>query len=145
MTPTDPKPSLAELRPDTELNQEAPYSRKECEESDGGHPDRGLYCPKCGARIPQFADLSESDEHRIRKLICNGQHAMATRELAVAASCPLEWAKIWVVHAGRPTPEFPGPPCPYCQKPLRTTLAKQCPHCLMDWHDPENPRNLTDR
>ena len=25
--------------------------------------------------------------------------------------------------------------CPNCAKPLRTTRAKQCPHCLADWHD----------
>jgi HEAT repeat protein len=27
-------------------------------------------------------------------------------------------------------------PCPYCGQPLRTSIAKQCRHCLMDWHDP---------
>ena len=25
--------------------------------------------------------------------------------------------------------------CPFCKKPLRTKLAKQCPHCFEDWHD----------
>lgn len=24
--------------------------------------------------------------------------------------------------------------CPFCRKPLRTKLAKQCPHCFEDWH-----------
>ena len=29
-------------------------------------------------------------------------------------------------------------PCPYCGGLLRTALAKQCRHCKMDWHDPDN-------
>jgi hypothetical protein len=29
-------------------------------------------------------------------------------------------------------------PCPYCGQRLRTASAKQCRHCGMDWHDPEN-------
>lgn len=33
-------------------------------------------------------------------------------------------------------------PCPYCEKPLRTATAKQCPHCLMDWHDSSNPKKI---
>ena len=38
----------------------------------------------------------------------------------------------------------PSVPCPYCGKPLRTALAKQCRHCLMDWHDPVNTLKLPD-
>lgn len=32
--------------------------------------------------------------------------------------------------------------CPYCGGQLRSPRAKQCPHCLMAWHDPSNPRKL---
>jgi hypothetical protein len=28
--------------------------------------------------------------------------------------------------------------CPSCGKFLRTPLAKQCQHCKMDWHNPDN-------
>lgn len=34
-------------------------------------------------------------------------------------------------------------PCPYCEEPLRTAKAKQCPHCLMDWHDSSNPKRIS--
>src|SRR2546423_14823916 len=27
-------------------------------------------------------------------------------------------------------------------KPLKTALAKQCPHCNMDWYDPRQPKRL---
>ncbi len=32
--------------------------------------------------------------------------------------------------------------CPYCHQPLRSLYAQQCPHCLMDWHDPDHPTTL---
>ncbi len=28
--------------------------------------------------------------------------------------------------------------CPHCGEELRTPQAKQCRHCHMDWHDPDN-------
>jgi hypothetical protein len=34
-------------------------------------------------------------------------------------------------------PPEPGP-CPYCGESLRTSMAKQCRFCKMDWHDPTN-------
>ena len=44
-------------------------------------PTRGETCPKCGVVIPQFADLSEKDEARLRHLICEGRKMMAMHEL----------------------------------------------------------------
>lgn len=32
----------------------------------------------------------------------------------------------------------PGPPCPYCGEPLRTSSARQCRFCGTDWHDPDH-------
>jgi hypothetical protein len=32
--------------------------------------------------------------------------------------------------------------CQYCGKELRSPNAKQCPHCFMSWHDPDNPIKL---
>ena len=105
-------------------------------------PSRGETCPKCGVVIPQFVDLSDRDEARLRHLILEGRQMMAMQELRSLTLCPVSWAKIWVLHSGRPEAVGTTAPCPYCDKPLRTALAKQCPHCNMDWHDPEHPKRF---
>lgn len=108
----------------------------------GEMPTRGPICPKCGVCIPQFADLTEKDEERLRRLICENRKMMAMHELRSLTLCPVSWAKIWVLHSGRPDAVGTTAPCPYCGKPLKTALAKQCPHCNMDWHDPKKPKRL---
>lgn len=40
-------------------------------------------------------------------------------------------------------PPAKGPPCPHCGGPLRTPRAKQCPHCLSDWHETTPPDTST--
>jgi hypothetical protein len=105
-------------------------------------PTRGPVCPKCGLCIPQFADLTEKGEARLRRLIVENRKIMATQELRALTRCPLTWAKIWVSHSGRADAIGTTAPCPYCGKPLKTALAKQCPHCNMDWHNPKNPKKL---
>jgi len=105
-------------------------------------PTIGERCPKCGMPIPQFADLRDADHQRILKLISSGQKIVAVRELRIATGCPLTWAKLWVMHSGRAGFVEETAPCPYCGKPLKTDRARQCQHCLMDWHDPQNPKKL---
>jgi hypothetical protein len=124
---------------------ETPYSRDEVLAVGNALPERGLVCHRCSATIPQFKDLSERDERRVRQMIREDRRMMAIVELRNATGCSLPWAKLWVYHDGRPKPlEKETTPCPYCDSPLRTSLAKQCPHCLRDWHDPNHVRNLGD-
>jgi len=121
---------------------DTPYTRQEMLTIGSALPERGPVCPKCGVHIPQFAELSDSDATRIRRLITNQRPAMAMQELHSATGCPIAWAKIWVQHRGSPDAVGTTAPCPYCGKPLITALAKQCRYCLMDWHDPQKPKKL---
>jgi hypothetical protein len=52
-----------------------------------------------------------------------------------ATGAPPRFAKIWVIHEGKPQPRFPGPPCPHCGNPLASSRARQCLHCHRDWHN----------
>jgi len=111
------------------VDLESPYSREEIKELGHESPKRGLLCPKCGARIPQFRDLSDSDRIGIRQLIANNQKMLAMRDIRTATGCSSGWAKLWVIHQEATVP------CPYCGEPLRTSMAKQCRFCGRDWHD----------
>lgn len=111
-----------------------PYARDELKRAGDGYPDRGERCHRCGVLVPRFADLSPAIETRLHELVRSGRKMAAMEELVAATGCPIRWAKIWAVHDGRAEPRFPGPPCPFCGKPLRTSKARQCPHCHADWH-----------
>jgi len=111
------------------------YSREEVCSFGDGFPDRGILCTKCNTKIPQFEEMTPELETRVKTLIRNKKNLMAMAELESRLGCSKRWAKIWVIHAGKPTPEFPGPPCPYCGKSLKTSLSKFCMHCLKNWRE----------
>ena len=130
---------LRETKAEVEKNS---YSRSEVLAARHKLPERGPVCHECGARIPVFEELSQADEQRVRDCIRENRHLSAMQELRAATGCSLGWAKLWVQHNGRPKPSKLPTPCPYCEKPLRTSLAKQCRYCLRDWHDEENVVHL---
>jgi hypothetical protein len=70
------------------------YTRSELQNFTGTLPDQGPLCPRCQTRVPQFEELSEADETRVRQLIREGRAMMAMQELLVATGCPFSWAKI---------------------------------------------------
>ena len=96
---------------------------------------RGPFCPHCNMFLPVFADLTVTQEQRIRSLLLQGRHLIARAELISTTGCSNPLAGIWLEHGGRPKP-IPGatPPCPYCGKPLWTSLSKQCCYCHVNWH-----------
>jgi hypothetical protein len=122
-----------------------PYTRQELLGRPPFPPDRGELCPHCDMRIPEFADLSESEMARVCEHLREDRTLMAIQELRSATNAPLAFAHLWVAHRGRPLPpEGSDPaPCPLCGKPLRTPLSKQCRHCKRDWHSPDEVADLS--
>ncbi|WP_411825462.1 hypothetical protein [Luteolibacter sp. AS25] len=124
------------------MSHEKPYTRAELESRPDTFPDRGPLCLGCNTRIPEFAELTESEATRIRELIAEDEKAFAMSELESATGCSTRFAKIWVIHSGIPDLVGDTAPCPYCGGDLITAKAQQCQHCYMDWHDPKRPYNL---
>jgi hypothetical protein len=110
-----------------------PYTRAELQEAmDRRWPERGVRCDRCKTLVPQFAELLDVDRARIVRLILEGRPVLAQAELEACTGAPPRFAKIWVLHSGRPSPRFLGPPCPLCGKALASSRAKQCLHCHAD-------------
>jgi hypothetical protein len=118
------------------MNSES-YTRDEVVRLGGESPQRGPYCPKCGAHIPQFEELTSEDVERMKNMIRAGKGIEVITELRRLTGCSISWAQIWIFHPDGPRSEDKGAPCPFCDKPLRTKSAKQCRHCKRDWHDPQ--------
>lgn len=121
------------------------YSRAEVLALGEAFPTRGQLCHHCGLRIPEFAELAGAERRRVLALIRDERRIMAIRELQTITGCSLRWAKLWVHHAGRPLALRPGPPCPFCRLPLKTSRAQLCLRCGADWHgdparDPDEAR-----
>ena len=115
---------------------EQSYTKVELLTFGNGFPNKGLFCKKCKTFIPQFEDLNEQDERRV-KSIANTQPSLAMSELMYFTGCSHRFAKIWVLHEGKPEVIYDYP-CPFCEEKLRTSEAKQCRFCLRDWHDENN-------
>ncbi len=112
------------------------YSREDFEVFINGFPERGLFCEKCKAFIPVFEELTDTNIADLLRII-ETNPVVAIGEIVRLTGCSQRFAKIWVIHRGKPhsknqTEKFP---CPYCQKPLRTKESRQCRNCLQDWHN----------
>lgn len=125
------------------MNIVKPFTREEILKEEDGFPSRGMYCEKCKTNIPVFADLSEAEAKEIRKK-GGGDSVKTIRLLREKTGCGVRWAKIWAIHPDGPQEAgFSGEAkCPYCGDRLRSEKAKQCPHCLKDWHDSKNVKQL---
>lgn len=121
------------------MNAIKPYTREEILRENDNFPSRGIYCPKCKTNIPVFAELTNKQEVKIRNK-ANGNVPEAIRLLREKTGCGVRWAKIWALHPNGPQEAgFEGDAkCPHCGGRLRTPKAKQCPHCLLSWHEPNN-------
>ncbi len=110
------------------------YSKMEVKLFGDEFPKKGEFCKKCKTYIPKFCDLTAEQENHLKELISKDEKILAVKQLVEYTGCSHRWAKIWVLHPNGPTPVLSGPPCPHCGKPLRTSKAKQCPHCLKRWN-----------
>ncbi len=85
--------------------------------------------------------LSPEDKKRLEEMVLETP-IQAIKELRYLTNCTLSEGKMWVDNKREEIFEERTkiwheslPPCPYCGEKLRTHKAKQCRHCLRDWHD----------
>lgn len=128
----------------------APYSPAQLRAARASLPQRGLLCHVCGLRVPQFVALKSPLRRRIIWLINQRRPLMAAAELRAAISCPERWARLWVLHKGRPGRRRPGPPCRHCRTPLQHSRSSRClicgtAHLYEAQAHPEHRRHPVDR
>jgi hypothetical protein len=105
-----------------------------------GGPEATCNC--CGRRFSDILaidGLSDEAERNVREVIRNQGPISGIKALRELTGIGLAEGKRWVDHCGELFyPKVETIPCPYCTQPLRTSLARQCRHCLRDWHDPKS-------
>ena len=102
------------------------------------------HCVCCGLEVPIVDErISTEVAVYIRALRREAKPIEAVKELRRLTGLSLSEAKFWADHCGEGVgrANITGP-CPYCGKELRTAEAKQCRHCLRDWHDTSELRHL---
>ncbi|PHR95543.1 MAG: hypothetical protein COA78_29950 [Blastopirellula sp.] len=82
-------------------------------------------------------NITEEMNKEIDSLNDEGFSIIAMKRLCEATGLDYKSASQYVLARKRSTI-----PCPFCGKDLCTVLAKQCLECGMDWHDPNNLRQL---
>jgi len=99
------------------------YTREDLNKvGDSDFPDKGEVCASCRTKIPEFAELSSSEESRLREL-ARRDKLTAMNEIIKATGCNKRWAKIWALHPdGSKKHRFDGPPCLKCNEPCSGIL-----------------------
>ena len=93
------------------------------------------------AILPQVAEIRERRRKEFERQYYS--HGFKDWKLSFQG-CMARWRKMLRAKARRLL-ESETASCPYCGSPLRTSFAKQCRHCLRDWHDANNGLKLRDR
>ena len=87
----------------------------------------------------KLESLDPELEAELKVMMAKGLTISAIKRLREATGCGLADAKTWVDRTLVKDKRRPADkPCPYCGKPLRTDLARQCFECGADWHDAGN-------
>ncbi len=94
-----------------------------------------IICDRCGEEVYK----RELSLDVIKELGKGTQMGLSIKEyaskLSELAGVPIEVATDWANHGLFQMCKEKKAHCPYCGGQLRTWKARQCMHCLKDWHD----------